>query len=91
MSPCTDGGYPYPEERPTKAELMALLCDFCTYVVEGAGVEAYRWPPHIRAWWEAHQLHDAERKQQEQADRKAHRARLQRQREEIERELKYLA
>jgi hypothetical protein len=85
--PCTDGGFPYPEDRPTKAELKALLCDLCTYVVDGAGVEPYRWPEHIRLWWEQHQREDAERKRQETQDRRAHKAHLRKLRAEIDAEL----
>lgn len=85
--PCRDDGYPHTEERPTKAELKAMLCDFCTYVQDSVGSEPYRWPEHIRLWWEAHQIEDAKRKQREAASKEAHKAHLRKLRAEINAEL----
>lgn len=83
--PCTDGGMPYPEERPTKAELKDLLCSFCTFVT--ARVPEAEWPEHIRLWWEAHQAEDRRRRRDEQRAQKAHRAHLRKLRAEINAEL----
>ena len=88
--PCGDGGVPYPEPRPTRAELTALLCTFCRYVETehcDPSVNPRMWPVEVQAWWEAHQLQDAARESRERADHRAYEARLVAQRREIDAEL----
>lgn len=85
--PCSDGGWPHAEERPTKDELKAMLCDFCTFAVAFGHMPPSTWPEHIRLWWEQHQIEDTERKRREAASREAYKAHLRKVRAEIDAEL----
>lgn len=65
--------------------LTALLCEFAQHVAPIQTPDL--WPETVRTWWALHQRKDAARLKRQQLNKDAAKARLRRQREEIDQEL----